>query len=204
MGLFASAKAINAGTNCIETAVGDRWLSFALRPTDGGWLQGETMPTCCGIEDSGHVVLPSPHPGKPGMWGLVGDGAATLCAVLLAKSNTDEGFDRGWKRRVSINESRRERWHHESDVFATTLQTIQASMERLGLEVQQRLIEGEGGLLLVHGTSSEGVASFGVRNSGTQAKTSLSVRLSKGIDPAPYIQMLEQVKDSLAAVLTAP
>jgi hypothetical protein len=77
-------------------------------------------------------------------------------------------------------------------------------MERLGFEVQQRRIEGEKDLLLVHGTSSDGVASFGVRNSGTQAKTSLSVRLSKGIDPAPYIQMLQQVKDSLAAVLTAP
>ena len=204
VGLFAHAEAINAGTTCIETAVGDRWLSFALRPTDGGWLPSETMPTCCGIEDSGHVVLPAPHPGKPGMWGLVGDGAATLCAVLLAKSNTDGGFDRGWKRRVSINDSQRERWHHESDVFATTLQTIQVSMERLGFEVQQRLIEGESDLLLVHGTSSGGVASFGVRNSGTQAKTSLSVRLSKGIDPVPYMQILERVKDALEDALTAP
>ena len=204
VGLFASAKAINAGTACIETAVGDRWLSFALRPTDGGWLGSETMPTCCGIEDSGHVVLPAPHPGQKDMWGLVGDGAATLCAVLLAKSNTDEGFDRGWKRRVSISDSHRERWHRESELFAATLQTVQTSMEHLGLEVQQRHIEGEKHLLLVHGTSLDGVASFGVRNSGTQAKTSLSVRLSKGIDPAPYIQMLEQVKDSLAAVLTAP
>ena len=204
VGLFAHAEAINAGTTCIETAVGDRWLSFALRPTDGGWIQSESMPACCGIEDSGHVVLPAPHLGKPGMWGLVGDGAATLCAVLLAKSNTDGGFDRGWKRRVSINDSRRERWHHESDLFAATLQTIKASMERLGFEVQRRLIEGENDLLLVHGTSSGGVASFGVRNSGTQAKTSLSVRLSKGIDPVPYMQILEEVKETLAAALTTP
>ena len=137
------------------------------------------------------------------MWGLVGDGAATLCAVLLAKSNTDGVFDRGWKRRVSISDSHRERWHRESELFAATLQTVQTSMEHLGLEVQQRLIDGEKDLLLLHGISSRGVASFGVRNSGTQAKTSLSVRLSKGIDPAPYIQMLEQVKDTLAAALTA-
>ena len=204
VGLFAHAEEINAETACIETAVGDRWLSFALRPTNGGWLHHETMPTCCGIEDSGHVVLPAPHPGKPGAWGLVGDGAATLCAVLLAKSNTDEGFDRGWKRRVSINGSRRERWHHESELFGTTLETVRTSMKRLGFEVQQRLIEGEKDLLLVHGTSSSGVASFGVRNSGTQAKTSLSVRLSKGIDPTPYMLLLDQVRDALAAALTAP
>ena len=204
VGLFAHAEDINSGTTCIETAVGDRWLSFALRPSDGGWLHHETMPTCCGIEDSGHVVLPAPHPGKPDAWGLVGDGAATLCAVLLAKSNTDEGFDRGWKRRVSINGSRRERWHHESELFGTTLETVRTSMKRLGFEVKQRLIEGEKDLLLVHGTSSSGVASFGVRNSGTQAKTSLSVRLSKGIDPTPYMLLLDQVRDALAAALTAP
>ena len=77
-------------------------------------------------------------------------------------------------------------------------------MKRLGFEVQQRLIEGEKNLLLVHGTSSSGVASFGVRNSGTQAKTSLSVRLSKGIDPTPYMLLLDQVKDALAAALTTP
>ena len=203
VGLFAHAKAINSGTTCIETAVGDRWLSFALRPKDEGWLEGQTMPACCGIEDSGHVVMPSLHPGKEGKWGLVGDGAATLCAVLLARSNTDGAFHRGWKRRVSIANSHRARWHRESAVFATTLETIQTAMNRLGLESGQRIIDGEKDLLLVHGTSPDGVASFGVRNSGTQAKTSLSVRLSEGVEPAPFMQMLDEVYASLADELTA-
>ncbi len=204
VGLFAHAKTINSGTECIETAVGDRWLSFALRPANGGWLNQETMPSCCGIEDSGHVVLPAPHPKKAHAWGLVGDGAATLCAVLLAKSNTDEVFHRGWKQRVSINKSRRERWHNESALFTATLEVVRSAMKRLDLEVHQRLIDGEKDLLLVHGASPHGVASFGIRNSGTQAKTSLSVRLSKGIDPAPYMQMLDEVVASLEEVLTAP
>lgn len=203
VGLFAHATGVNPGTTCVETAVGDRWLSFALRPEDGGWLQRQAMPACCGIEDSGHVVLPSPHPEKQGEWGLVGDGAATLCAVLLARSNTDGAFLRGWKRRVSIANSRRARWHRESDLFATTLDTVQTGMQRLGFDVRQRLIDGEKDLLLVHGTSPDGVASFGVRNSGTQAKTSLSVRLSEGIDPTPYIHMLDEVYASLSAELVA-
>ena len=42
-----------------ETAVGDRWLSVELR---GDGLLGEKMPKLFGVEDSGHVVLPSPHP----------------------------------------------------------------------------------------------------------------------------------------------
>jgi hypothetical protein len=32
----------------------------------------------------------------------------------------------------------------------------------------------------------------------------LSVRLSKGIDPTPYMLLLDQVRDALAAALTAP
>ena len=201
--LFGHAQALNHQTACMETAVGDRWLSYALRPEEGGWLHSPTLPTRCGIEDSGHVVLPAPHPDRPEAWSLVGDGAATLCAVLLAASNQSGAtFDRGWKKRVSINDSRRERWTSSADLFSRTERQLESAFERLGFKAQRRRIEGEPDLLLMHGISEEGVASFGIRNSGTQAKTSLSVRLSKDLAPQPFEDLLEATVGDLEAALT--
>ena len=201
--LFGHARALNPQTACTETAVGDRWLSYALRPEDGGWLQGSSLPASCGIEDSGHVVLPSPHPDLPEAWSLVGDGAATMCAVLLAASN-QQGltFERGWKKRIAIKDSRRERWVASSDLFSSTERRLQSALEQLEFDVQRRRIEGEPDLLLLHGTSGDEVVSFGVRNSGTQAKTSLSLRLSKDVDPQPFEDLLETMVVELGAALT--
>ena len=120
----------------------------------------------------------------------MGDGAATLCAVLLAASSGNlVPFNRGWKQRVSISDSHRERWHAESDLFSSTEAALLSSFERLGMNAQRRRIDGEDHLLLIHGSSGDGVASFGIRNSGTQAKTSLSVRLSRGVDIEPFVQV---------------
>jgi hypothetical protein len=137
-------------------------------------------------------------------WSLVGDGAATLCAVLLAAARQTEAvIDRGWKKRVSIKDSHRERWLASSELFSSTEEKLRTALQGLGFETQRRRIEGEPNLLLMHGRSMEGVASLGIRNSGTQAKTSLSVRLSKDLDPAPFEELLETVTADLAAVLTA-
>ena len=76
------------------------------------------------------------------------------------------------------------------------------AMERMGFNAQRRRINGEKDLLLIHGESSFGVASFGVRNSGTQAKTSLSVRLSRGLDVEPFEALLDDVKTTLTEALT--
>ena len=133
----------------------------------------------------------------------MGDGAATLCAVLLAASDADgDSFERGWKQRNSIKESHRERWHANADVFAQTEQTLLSTLQNLGFEAQRRRIEGEDHLLLVHGTSEVGVVSFGIRNSGTQAKTSLSVRLSRSVPNEAFITLLSDVQASLTEVLT--
>ena len=201
--LLGHVQSLNDANTCAETAVGDRWLSFSLRPASGGWLEQTTMPAVCGIEDSGHVVLPAPHPHLDSTWSLVGDGAATLCAVLLAASAADtDSFERGWKQRNSIKESHRERWHANADVFAKTEQTLLSTFQNLGFEARRLRIEGEEHLLLVHGTSEVGVASFGIRNSGTQAKTSLSVRLSRNVPNAPFINLLADVQASLTKALT--
>ena len=149
------------------------------------------------------MVLPAPHPIHDSVWSLVGDGAATLCATLLAAgSSEDESFPRGWKQRVSIKDSQRERWSDGTALFASTEGTIMHAMERMGFNAQRRRINGENDLLLIHGESSLGVASFGVRNSGTQAKTSLSVRLSRGLDAEPFEALLNGVKTTLTEALT--
>ena len=72
----------------------------------------------------------------------------------------------------------------------------------MGFTAQRRRIDGEDHLLLIHGTSPEGVVSFGVRNSGTQAKTSVSVRLSKDLDHEPFVALLKQVESNLTEALT--
>ena len=132
----------------------------------------------------------------------MGDGAATLCAVLLAASDADgDSFERGWKQRNSIKKAI-ENAGTPMLTFCQTEQTLLSALQNLGFEAQRRRIEGEDHLLLVHGTSEVGVASFGIRNSGTQAKTSLSVRLSRNVPNEAFINLLSDVQASLTAVLT--
>mgnify|MGYP000179007577 CR=1 FL=1 len=200
--LSSYVHSMHEDNSVIETAVGDRWLSFALRAKQGHHFDSEDMPTVLGIEDSGHVVLPAPHPLGKGGWSLVGDGAATLCAVILSTDRTRaHHFERGWKQRVSIQDSHRERWHRDADVFKEISRTLCQRFADLGFDATERRIEGEDNLLLIHGESSAGVVSFGIRNSGTQAKTSLSLRLSPGIESAPFASLLEETKGTLANAL---
>ena len=46
------------------------------------------------------------------------------------------------------------------------------------------------------------MVSYGIRNSGTQAKTSLSLRLSPGLEPTVFEATLGEVKAMLVDVLT--
>ncbi|MAL19712.1 MAG: hypothetical protein CL990_01410, partial [Euryarchaeota archaeon] len=117
-------------------------------------------------------------------------------------SEKDEPFSRGWKQRVSVKDSHRERWSDGTALFTSTEGIIMHAMERMGFNAQRRRINGEKDLLLIHGESAVGVASFGVRNSGTQAKTSLSVRLSRGLDAEPFEALLDDVKTTLTEALT--
>ena len=98
-----------------ETAVGDRWLAVALRPgpeATGTLLHGKEEPFRIGGEDSGHLLLTTPHPLLKDHWAFVGDGIATLIASLCALTTCrdQKGFNKGWKSRVSISPSDRARW----------------------------------------------------------------------------------------------
>ena len=58
-------------------------------------------------------------------------------------------------------------------------------------------LEGEENLLMLE---KEGI-SIGIRNSGTQAKTNVSLRVSPGIDPGIAITVVEKITDKLSEVL---
>lgn len=201
--LLGHARSLHEDAVTMETGVGDRWLSMALRPSDGGLLVGPTMPLCLGVEDSGHVVLPSPHPHEEDRWSLVGDGAATLCAVLASLNHSIERpFRRGWKQRVSVADAHRERWQADNELFTNVQAEAIGQLTALGFDTSRRKVNGEEHLLLLQGVNDQGTVSFGIRNSGTQAKTSLSLRLSPGIDPQPLEELLVRWQERLAAALT--
>ena len=165
-----------------ETAVGDRWLSHAL----GSHLSTqEHQPLLFGIEDSGHIVLPSPHPNNQNAWSLVGDGAMTLLLALLAFENTGKDvMQKGWKKRLSIKNPNRWMWDGRNELSDTVESMVRTHFELAGTVTawERKGLEGESNLMLIRCQFNGMDASFGLRNSGTQAKTSISLRFSES-DP---------------------
>ena len=169
----------------ITTAVGDRWLSAALwNEVNDRWLTSTSVPCVIGTEDSGHLVMPVLCPNTSDKWGLVGDGAATLLAALfsrtvLAKGGCLPAFQNGWKSRVSIRPSVRERWTGDNQIA----DDVQATAEAwCGSTLKREQIEGEPNLLLLSGHIDGKPISVAIRNSGTEAKTSISIRFAKGVE----------------------
>ena len=183
----------------ITTAVGDRWLSAALWPeSELRWFGSYDIPKVIGTEDSGHLVMPAPVPNANDRWALVGDGAATLLAALLAraalcKEGTPPAFQCGWKKRSSIRPSVRERWTGENELS----QLVQSTAEDWCNSSLSRInVAGEPALLLLEGVIDELPISIAVRNSGTEAKTSISIRFARGID-VDGEQLMGQLLDIL-------
>ena len=114
---------------------------------------------------------------------LVGDGAATLLATLLARAalcenNSLPAFQGGWKKRISIQPSVRERWTGDNEL-AILIQT--SAEDWCNTSLNRTDVDGEPSLLLLEGTLEELPISIAVRNSGTEAKTSISIRFARGI-----------------------
>ncbi|HIA24530.1 MAG TPA: hypothetical protein EYN78_01785 [Candidatus Poseidoniales archaeon] len=137
------------------------------------------MPTICGCEDSGHLVMPTPYPAKPLHWALAGDGAATLLAQLFARAklgNNRVNVARGWKARVGVKDTDRTLWNGSNELSKEVEQLVS---QELGVGVLHREeIVGESSLLLLSGQVGEVNVSIGIRNSGTEAKTSVTTRTS--------------------------
>mgnify|MGYP001182686724 CR=1 FL=1 len=183
----------------LTTAVGDRWLSAALCPeSDERFLKSSEYPRVIGTEDSGHLVMPVPCPNQENSWGLVGDGAATLLASLLARfvlinDESIAAFQGGWKKRISIQPSVRERWTGKNALS----ELIQSTAEQwCGTKLVQSDVEGEATLQFLEGALDGLPFSIAVRNSGTEAKTSISIRFARGID-ADGDELMSQLEEVL-------
>ena len=176
LALAASLKRLNASVDFSQTAVGDRWLSKALRSKTVRVL---------GVEDSGHLVMSAPHPN--GGRCLVGDGVASMIAVLCAMSRKERNppFSKGFKRRISISPSVRERWTGNNQL-ADRIEDI--ANKHLGQMKRSGLV-GEANLMLLENET----VSIGVRNSGTQAKTNVSLRVVPETDPSRALETIEQI-----------
>ena len=176
LSLISSLGRLDAEVLFSQTAVGDRWLSHALKSSDCNIL---------GVEDSGHLVMASPHP--QGGRCLVGDGVASMLAVLCAVAceKRAQAFAKGFKRRVSISPSDRSRWTGDNDL-ADTVEFI--ATKKMG-EMKRSGLVGEANLMLLE---LDGI-SLGIRNSGTQAKTNVSLRVASGKDYSNALEAMEQI-----------
>ena len=187
----------------VETAVGDRWLSFSLSQSNGkqSLISSNQSPKIIGVEDSGHLVLPSSHPLDNNKWSLVGDGAATLTTFLLALSNHNPRnlMKRGWKKRKSAAEVNRDLWDGVNTLSDEVEQMAQRGLANLGSVTnwQRSRLKGEKNLMLIHANFNNDELSLGIRNSGTQAKISVSLRLSSSTN----IDGLDRLVDSLVGHL---
>ena len=183
LALLSSVERLPANVETVETAVGDRWLSHTLRTSLAVHSQ---MPRIIGVEDSGHAVLPSPHPHNEDGWSLVGDGTATLVAYLLARSVAQEEMlmERGWKQRVSVHNVRRELWDGTNQLSDEIEHITRTHFQQCGDITQWKRhgLEGEENLMLIEALIDGAPLSLGIRNSGTQAKISISLRLSPSIE----------------------
>ena len=169
-------------------------------------VTGETFPQLIGVEDSGHVVLPSPHPVDAQRWSLVGDGAMTLVAYLLSTVNLNQAtlMNRGWKQRQSVSNVDRSKWDGKntlSDVVESTFREYLAQNHEID-NWARTAVDGEPNLMLITCVLSGYRLSLGVRNSGTQAKISVSARLEYGGDFSGIQRSIDAVCEILAAQMT--
>nr|AIF05366.1 phosphoglucosamine mutase (glmM) [uncultured marine group II/III euryarchaeote KM3_182_B06] len=189
LGLIAGLERMPTDIEASTTAVGDRWLAHALSPPSNSPVrlhQGEQWPRVVGCEDSGHLVLTAPCPRREKHWYMVGDGAATLlvalCSRLVLRDRACPAkFNCGWKSRVSISPSIRERWDGKNaladSVHSEAVKWLEDNYNTLDIERNE--IPGEPALLLITGEADGTPISIAVRNSGTEAKTSISVRAAQ-------------------------
>ncbi|MDP6906943.1 MAG: hypothetical protein QF440_05945 [Candidatus Thalassarchaeaceae archaeon] len=198
LGLVSGLNRMKKNHQSITTAVGDRWLSAALSSNAERIFFDERIPAVIGSEDSGHLVLASPYSNKKDVWSLVGDGVGTMLAALLARgclmqSVGPSAFQNGWKKRVSISPSERKKWDGENKLsdLAHSL-----SEEWCKCKLNRINIEGEQSLLLLTGELESRAISIAIRNSGTEAKTAISIRFAPGVE----LEGMELMKILLSAL----
>jgi phosphoglucosamine mutase len=202
LSLLSTVDRLPAQVSTVETAVGDRWLSKALGKT---LVTQSTPPRCIGVEDSGHIVMATRHPLASEKWALVGDGAATLTVFLLAFScgHNDLHMNRGWKQRRSVKDVDRQRWSGSNELADEVEALALGFFERCGdvNSWDRHGLDGESNLMLVSFTLNGSPASLGIRNSGTQAKISVSLRLAPDIDASQVEALMDAITVHLSSAM---
>ena len=179
LALARSIERFSMNVKFYECAVGDRWLSNQL---SRAFIESKTWPSTIGAEDSGHLVLASPHPKIENKWSLVGDGAATLILQLLVRAlqfnnpGMLPAFRPGWKKRRSVVGTDRSKWTGKGKLADDIEKIIINHFGEVNCSFVRKSIEGETSLLLLNGDVNNVPVSIGIRNSGTQDKTSISIR----------------------------
>jgi len=211
LGLIADLDRLPAKIHASTTAVGDRWLAHALAPPNDATSRlhiGEKWPRIIGCEDSGHLVLTAACPRRENHWYMVGDGAATLLVALCSRLVLRDRacpieFSNGWKKRVSITPSVRERWDGKNQlaesVYSTTIHWLKENHTTINF--QRVEVPGEPALLLITGEADGVPISIAVRNSGTEAKTSISVRAARNHGEG-LLELVALLLDQLTAELS--
>lgn len=202
LALLTTLDRLNCTYEAHETAVGDRWLAYKLGISSSSRLiQSQTTPFILGVEDSGHIVLPSPHPLANQKYTLVGDGAASMLLTLaaMAQSSDFQPLNRGYKKRVSIKEVDRSKWdglNSLSDEVEFMMKTQMEEFARVDDWTRDR-VDGEKNLMRIRAILDSYNISIGIRNSGTQAKISISVRMEKSLHTEKIEQIIHQVSGLL-------
>ena len=145
------------------------------------------------------------HPLRPDHWALVGDGAATLAVFLLAFSAGKSTLlmSRGWKQRRSVSGVDRQRWTGTNALADDVESLARTFLEECGTlhSWNRHGLEGESNLMLVSFSLNGFPASLGIRNSGTQAKISVSLRLSPNIDTSEMDHLMSKITAHLASAM---
>ena len=147
----------------------------------GGLISSNNSPMMIGVEDSGHLVLPSPHPSQENTFSLVGDGAASLIAYLsaLAQPSTFPVLERGYKNRKSVKGIDRSKWDGLNELSDEVELLLKKYLEQ-NFDVEnwaRDRVEGEKNLMRIKAKIDSRDISIGIRNSGTQEKISISIRM---------------------------
>ncbi len=188
LSLISSLHRLPLNTKSSETAVGDRWLSLALCDSSKPELISDyEIPNLIGCEDSGHIVLPVKHPINNNSWSLVGDGLMTFLYTILARcviysNRKKNNFLSGWKLRKSVKGVNRKLWSGNNELSKKAKEIVEEWFKTNSnvKEIIKKEINGSTSLLLLEGEIDDLPFSVGIRNSGTEPKISVSLRLSAG------------------------
>ena len=107
---------------------------------------------------------------------------------------------RGWKKRISVSNVDRNLWDGRNQLSDTIADIAFKQLNELGelTHWNRHGLAGEENLMLIEASLNDCPLSLGIRNSGTQAKISISLRLGIGLDHSGMEAILDEIASILA------